>query len=234
MTRTQCVVFGGSSGIGEATARALLAAGHAVTIAGRDAGKLAAAADRLGDVATAAVDATDRPAVDALFARLGPIDHLVIALSGGRGGGPFRELALADVRSGMDGKLYAQLSVAQAALPTLRSSLTFVGSISARTAVPGTAGLAAINGALEAAARTLAVELAPLRVNVVAPGIIDTPWWDARPAAMKEAAFRRAAEALPVRRVGAAADVAAAIAMVALNGYMTGTVLEVDGGAHLQ
>ncbi|HWO22950.1 MAG TPA: SDR family oxidoreductase, partial [Kofleriaceae bacterium] len=114
---------------------------------------------------------------------------------------------IADVRSGLEHKLLAQLSVAQASLATLAAagSITFVSSASARMAIAGTTGLAAINAGIEAAVRTLALELAPIRVNAVSP----------------------------VRRVGHPEDVAAAIAMVATNGFMTGTVLAVDGGAPL-
>jgi NAD(P)-dependent dehydrogenase (short-subunit alcohol dehydrogenase family) len=230
------VVFGGSSGIGEATARAFAAAGARVTIVGRDPQKLAAAATRLpGGVAARAVDAMDRRAVDALFAELGPFDHLVLSISGGKGAGPFRRLALEELRSGIEHKLLAQLSVAQASLGTIAAagSITFVTSSSARVAVAGTAGLAAINGAVEAAVRTLALELAPIRVNAVSPGIVDTPWWDGAPAALKDGAFAQAAAALPVRRVGQPEDVAAAIAMIATNGFMTGTIVAVDGGAPL-
>ena len=230
------VVFGGSSGIGEAVAHAFATAGDRVTIIGRDPRKLAAARERLPDGVTARpVDATDRRAVEALFAELGPFDHLVLSISGGKGGGPFRQLALDDLRSGIEHKLLAQLSVAQAALVTIAASgsITFVSSASGRMAIANTAGLAAINAGLEAAVRTLALELAPLRVNAVSPGIIDTPWWDAAPAALKTGAFAQAADSLPVRRVGRPEDVAAAIAMVATNGFMTGTVIAVDGGAHL-
>jgi NAD(P)-dependent dehydrogenase (short-subunit alcohol dehydrogenase family) len=230
------IVFGGSSGIGEAAARSFAAAGSRVTIVGRDPQKLAAARERLPAGVTAkAVDAMDRAAVDALFAELGAFDHLVLSISGGKGAGPFRKLALADLRSGIEHKLLAQLSVAQASLATIAAagSITFVSSGSGRMAIPNTTGLAAINGALEAAVRTLALELAPIRVNAVSPGIIDTPWWDAAPTALKEGAFAQAAASLPVRRVGRPEDVAAAIAMVAANGFMTGTVIAIDGGAPL-
>lgn len=230
------IVFGGSSGIGEAAARAFAAAGSRVTIVGRDPQKLAAARERLpAGVVAKAVDAMDRAAVDALFAELGAFDHLVLSISGGKGAGPFRKLALDDLRSGLEHKLLAQLSAAQASLATIAEtgSITFVSSASARMAIPNTAGLAAINAALEAAVRTLALELAPIRVNAVSPGIIDTPWWDAAPATLREGAFAQAASALPVRRVGRPEDVAAAIAMVATNGFMTGAVIPVDGGAPL-
>jgi NAD(P)-dependent dehydrogenase (short-subunit alcohol dehydrogenase family) len=230
------IVFGGGSGIGESVARSFATAGSRVTIVGRDAQKLAATRERLPvGVAEKAVDATDRRAVEALFAELGPFDHLVLSISGGKGGGPFRQLAIDDLRSGIEHKLLAQLSVAQASLATIAEagSITFVSSASARMAIANTVGLAAINAALEAAVRTLALELAPIRVNAISPGIIDTPWWDAAPTALKDGAFAQAATSLPVRRVGRPEDVAAAIAMVATNGFMTGTVIAVDGGAPL-
>jgi NAD(P)-dependent dehydrogenase (short-subunit alcohol dehydrogenase family) len=233
---THVIVFGGSSGIGEETARRFAEAGARVLIVGRDRARLEAARARLpAGVEAAAADGGDRAAVDALFAARGRFDHLVISLSGGKGAGPFRQLALADLRSGLEAKLLAQLDVAQAALATIaeRGSITFVSAASSRAAIPGTAGLAAINGAIEAAVRTLARELAPIRVNAVSPGVIDTPWWERMPAATKDAMFARAAQTLPVQRVGMPADVAAAIVMAANNGFMTGTVIEVDGGAHL-
>ena len=80
--------------------------------------------------------------------------------------------------------------------------------------MPGTAGLAAINGAIDAAVRTLAKELAPTRINAVSPGVIDTPWWDAMPKEAKERVFGEVAERLPVRRVGRPEDVAQAIAFL--------------------
>lgn len=229
------VVFGGSSGIGAALVARRVASGDHVTAVGRDPERLAALARAAPGAATASVDARDRRAVDAFFAAAGEVDHLVLAHSGGRGAGPFRSLALADLRAGLEAKLLSQLEVAQAALPHLRAggSLTFVSAISSRAAIPGTAGLAAINGAIEAVARTLARELAPLRVNAVAPGIIDTPWWDRMPPDARDAAFRHARETLPVGRVGRPEEAAAAISLCIDDGFMTGSVLDVAGGAQL-
>lgn len=120
-------------------------------------------------------------------------------------------------------------------MPALREdgSATLVTAGSARAALAGTSGLAAINGALEAMVRPLAAELAPLRVNAVSPGLIATPWWDGMPADQREAAFAKAAAWLPARRIGTARDVALAVLLVAANTYVTGTVVECDGGAHL-
>ena len=130
------VVFGGSSGIGEAVARRMAARGSRVVITGRDPGRLAAAADRLGGaVQTAAVDASDRDAVDAFFAdQVLAVDHLVLSFSTGRAGGPFRDLSMADLVAAVGGKLVAYLSVLQAALPRLRAdgSVTFIGAGASR------------------------------------------------------------------------------------------------------
>lgn len=227
------VVMGGSSGIGEATAALFASQGAEVVITGRDESRLRAAVDRIGRVRGEAVDGTDADRAAAFFERTGAFDHLVLAMTGATGAGPLASLDLADLRAGLEAKLFAHLICLKAALPTLRESVTFVSAASARSALPGTAGLAALNGAIEASVRPLAAELAPIRVNAVSPGVIDTPFWEGMARAAKEAQFRAAAEALPVRRVGRPEEVANAIAMVARNGFMTGTVLEVDGGLHL-
>ena len=112
-------------------------------------------------------------------------------------------------------------------------SVTIVSAVSARTAFAGTAGLAATNGALEAIVAPLAVELAPLRVNAVSPGVIDTPWWDGMPDDQRRAYFDAVAAVTPTRRVGRPADVADAIAYLAGAGFVTGTVLECTGGVNL-
>jgi NAD(P)-dependent dehydrogenase (short-subunit alcohol dehydrogenase family) len=228
------VIVGGTSGIGEAAAQLFAARGYRVTVGGRDRGRLAAARERPGWTALQ-VDGTSAESARAFFEQAGPIDHLVLALSAGKGAGPFRTLALAEVRAGFEAKLWAHLTCLQAALPHLAESgsVTFISAISARAALAGTAGLAAINGAIESMVRPLAAELGPIRVNAVSPGVIDTPWWNAMPGRAKEEFFRNAAQSLPVRRVGKPADVAAAIVMLAESAFITGTVIEVDGGAHL-
>lgn len=132
-------------------------------------------------------------------------------------------------------KFFAQFYAAQAALPFLRKdgSLTFVSAISARAARPGTAGLAAINGAIEAIVKPLARELRPLRVNAVSPGVVATPWWDRLPAEVRGTLLRESADASLVGRNGKPEELAEAIAFLVANGFVTGTVLEVDGGIRL-
>jgi len=230
------VVMGGSSGVGLATVRRLAAAGARVIATGRDRTKLESALAGLGErVSGEAFDGGDRQALDAFFARLGRFDHLVLTLSGGEGAGEFAGLDLAALRRGFEAKFWPQLEAAQAGLPALRQggSITFLSAISARIANPGTAGLGAINGALESMIGTLARELKPSRVNAVSPGVIDTPWWDRFPAEVKADLFRQQAQTLPVGRVGQADDVAHAIQFLIENPFMTGAVIECDGGMRL-
>jgi NAD(P)-dependent dehydrogenase (short-subunit alcohol dehydrogenase family) len=233
------VVLGGSSGVGLATVARLAAAGAHVIAVGRDAARLdralAGIETQRGRVTGEALDCTDRAALERFFARVGRVDHLVLTLSGGEGGGAFDTLDLAALRRGFEAKLWPQLEAAQAGLRVLRrdGSITFLTAISARIANPGTAGLGAINGAIESMIGTLARELAPLRVNAVSPGVIDTAWWDRFPADVKTRLFREQADTLPVRRVGAAQDVAHAINFLMDNTFMTGAVIECDGGLRL-
>jgi NAD(P)-dependent dehydrogenase (short-subunit alcohol dehydrogenase family) len=231
--KQRVAIVGGSSGIGEATAARFAALGADVIIGGRDPARVEAAARRISRARGETIDGTDAASAKRFFESVGAFDHLVITLTGAKGAGPIRALALDDLRAGFEAKLFGCLTTLQAALPFVRASITFVSAASARAALPGTAGLAAINGAIEAAVRPLAAELAPLRVNAVSPGMIDTPWWDAMPKEQKDGFFRQASETLPVGRVGRPEDVGDAIVLLATNGFVTGTVLEVDGGAHL-
>ncbi|RFU49715.1 SDR family oxidoreductase [Paraburkholderia sp. DHOC27] len=234
----QVVVLGGSSGIGLSTVSWLAAAGANVTAVGRNQDKLDKALASFGGhgrVAGEALDCNDRAALERFFARAGKVDHLVLTLSGGEGGGLFSELDLRALRRGFEAKFWPQLEAAQAALPALRrdGSMTFVTAISARIANPGVAGLGAINGALESMLGTLARELAPLRVNAVSPGVIDTAWWDKLPEAARTELFEQQARTLPVGRVGRPDDVAHAIRFLMENTFMTGSVIECDGGLRL-
>ena len=230
------VIIGGSSGIGLATAQRLLANGLQVTVAGLGKQRLDAAGETLGGKARALVlDAADPVQVREFFATLGAFDHLVLALGSGRGMGAFATLDLGEVRRGFEEKVWPHLSCAQAALPHLRKdgSITFVSAVSGQMAAPGTAGLAAANGALAIVTPVLAAELRPLRVNAVSPGVVDTPWWGFLDADQRQGAFADYAKKSLVGRVGAPDDIAKAIAFLIEDSFVTGHVLVCDGGLRL-
>jgi NAD(P)-dependent dehydrogenase (short-subunit alcohol dehydrogenase family) len=230
---TTALVVGGSSGIGLATARALAAHGMSAHVVGRDPAKLDAL--RAEGLTTHRADATRLDEIEPVLAAVGPIDALVLSISAAKGAGPLAELDLALVREELETKVFGYLTTIRAALPHLApaGSITLLGAVSARMAMAGTAGLAAVNGAVEAIVAPLARELAPIRVNGVSPGWVDTPWWSGLPADARAAHFASTAAMLPVGRIAAAEDIAACVALAATNSNMTGTVLGCDGGAPL-
>lgn len=226
----QIIVAGGASGIGLSAALQFKAQGGAVTVTGRNTAKLTAAA-RQGLI-TAQVDSTDRNALNNFFKNYGPIDHLVISLSGSKGMGNFADLSLQVLREGFAEKFWANLDTVQATLPYIKKngSITLVTAISGIAKLPGTSGLGAINGALEIMVQVWAKEFDQVRVNAVSPGVVDTGWWDFLPADKKEEAFAEFSRQIKVGRVGQPEEIADAILFAASNNYMTGKVIACDGG----
>jgi NAD(P)-dependent dehydrogenase (short-subunit alcohol dehydrogenase family) len=230
------LVIGGTSGVGLAVARQLASRGHAVHIAGRNTERLNRATAAIdGDVHGHVLDAADAAAATALAARIAPIQHLVITLAGKGGAGPLSDLPLDGLRQAFEEKYWPTVTALQASLAHLseNASITLVGAVTARAALPGTAGIGSLNAAVEGLVQPLAAELAPIRVNAVSPGFVDTPWWDGLAAEDRSALFKQAADGLPTKRIAMAPDVAEAIVLLATNPNITGTVIETDGGAHL-
>lgn len=223
------VVVGGSSGIGLATAELAKREGADVVIASRSAAKLDPVAERL-KVTAIPTDVTSDQSVAELFRRTGPVDHVVLTAAQLRTG-PFKTVAMEDVRATMEGKFWGAWRVAREAGIRPGGSLTLVtGFLSVRPR-PNSAIISAANGALESLARALALELAPVRVNAVSPGVIDTPIRASMPEAARKEMLARTAAALPVGRVGAAEDIAQQIMSFMANGFATGSIVYLDGGA---
>jgi NAD(P)-dependent dehydrogenase (short-subunit alcohol dehydrogenase family) len=233
MSDRTALVVGGTSGIGLATARRLHALGADVHIAGRSKERLDGVAASDPDLAGHQADGSNAVEIGALAEAIGPIDWLVVTLSGSEGIGPIADLDIGMLRRAFDAKFWGHITTVQAALPQLTpaGSITLLGAITARTAAPGTAGIAAINAAVEALVKPLAAELAPVRVNGVSPGFVDTPWWSGLPEEARQAYFAQAAQVLPVRRIATADDIAEAVVLAATNPNLTGTIIETDGGA---
>lgn len=206
------LVIGASGGIGKATADAFAAVGAAVARPARD-----------------ALDVTDDRSVAAFFAGAGPFDHVVVAAAQTKTG-PVAGLDLPDAQAAMNSKFFGAYRVARAAQVNEGGSITFVSGFLSQRPSASSVLQGAINAALEALARGVALERAPVRVNTVSPGLIDTPLYAEMDEAARQAMFAKAAGRLPARRIGQAEDIAQAILFVATNPYATGSTVTVDGG----
>ncbi len=196
---TRVLVVGGSSGIGRATAARFRQAGADVLICARDEGRLAEAARDLG-VRCTVLDTGDAAAVDALFAREAPFDHVVVSAARTKSG-PVGALALDDAKASFESKFWGAYRIGRAARIADAGSLTFVSGFLSHRPSAASVLQGAINAALEALARGLALERAPVRVNTVSPGLIDTPLYAGMADADRAAMFERSAARLPARRV---------------------------------
>ena len=225
------VITGGATGIGRATAKLAASLGARVVLMGRTESRLQAVTESIGKAASYhVVDVTDDAAVKRAFQDVGAFDHL-ITCAAGITIGPFAELEERAFRDFFEVKFWGQYRCIRAALPRLskQGSITLLSGYLYRKPTPGFSPFAAVNGAIEALVKVLAIELAPVRVNALAPGQIDT----LREILGEEANRGRcqaAAAKLPVGRIGTPEEVAQAALFLMGNGFTTGTTLDVDGG----
>lgn len=227
------LIVGRGSGIARAIALAVTENGGQVIAAARGLADLAGAY-RGTDIGVEQVDVTDESSIAALASRIGPLDHVVSAASA-RARGGYADLTADLVNASFATKVTGPLLLAKHLAGNLASdgSFLFMAGATALKPTPGMLAVGATNAAVDAITAGLAVELAPIRVNAISPGTIDTGAYDALGAERKAALFKARSATNPARRIGTADDIAVAAVMALTNGFLTGACIPVDGGEHL-
>lgn len=230
----RALVLGGTSGIGLAAVRMLAEKGANVVGFGRSEANLKQAGSEVPAAEFQALDVLDRDAMAAVFAAFAPIDILVNAATGGeRASGPFMQMDL-DGFTGSFRKLWGYANSVRLAGEHLADDacITLVSGFPARKCNPGMSAISTVGNAVEGFTRAVAVEIAPKRINVVAPGTIDTPMFPGEGDTRVQFLERATAGNL-IKRAGSADEVASGILFTIENDYVTGTTIDVDGGALL-
>ncbi len=230
------VLLGGTSGLGLATAAAAAREGAAVVVVSSKPDRVARALDTLPPGSEGhAADLGDEVAVRRLFDAVGAFDHLVYTAGESLQLGPLADTDLQIARRFFELRYWGALTAVKLAAPRIRpgGSIVLTTGIASLRPRAGWALGASVCGAMDALTRALAVELAPLRVNAVSPGVIRTPLWDSIPEADRAAMYESVAASLPVGRIGEAEDVAQAYLYLMRQPFGTGQALVVDGGTIL-
>lgn len=224
------IVIGGSSGIGAAVVKAAAARGAQVVLAGR---RLVSGVEN--GLRSEPVDVTDAASLQRLFETVGRFDHLVYTSGPSVRAKTLIETDLVEAQENFNVKLWGSLRAIQLALPFLseHGSISLTSGQLGRKSVAGQFIKTGINAATEALVKQLAKELAPRRVNAISPGVIDTPAYAGLAEDQRLAMFAKAGGTLPVGRVGQAQAVAAGYVLAMENGFMTGAVIDIDGGGLL-
>lgn len=224
----KAIIFGGTSGIGLATAKRLAASGAEVIAISRNPEK---AGDVPSGVTLKKCDVLDRDAMQALFKECAPFDILVSAATGGsRAIGPFLDMDMDGYRASFD-KLWGYANVVRFGAEHMGpdGSIVLVSGAPARKCKPGQVALSSVGGAVEALVRSIAPEIAPKRINVVSPGTIDTPIVQIQ-GAERDALYEKMTAENVIPRAGTADEVAQGIVFMIENDFVTGTTIDVDGG----
>lgn len=232
------VVLGGTSGIGFAVAEAAVGAGATVVVASSNAERVQHAVKALGGAERArghALDLSDEGAVKALFEREQSFDHLVFTAGESLALSKLADTDLEAARRFFELRYWGAFTAAKCGTARIRAggSIVFTSGLAAARPHPTWSLGASICAAMEGLTRALAVELAPIRVNIVAPGIVKTPLWDSFAPADREALYAHSAARLPVGHVGEAGEIARAYLYLMEQTYTTGEVVRVDGGGAL-
>ena len=229
------VILGGTSGIGLAVAAAAEKEGMAVTVVSSRRSSVDLALSEVPGTTGAVVDLSDDAAVAAFFAGAGEFDHLVYTAGEQLALMPVAGLDLDEARKFFGLRYFGALGAVRSALPHLSAhgSITLTSGTAAARGGPGWSVASSICGAVEGLTRSLAVELAPLRVNAVAPGVVRSPLWQNIAEADREQMYDQIGAAIPADRVGEVEDVARAYLYCITQTWVTGTVLTTDGGSVL-
>jgi NAD(P)-dependent dehydrogenase (short-subunit alcohol dehydrogenase family) len=228
------LVIGRGSGLARAIVLAANDAGAQVVAAGRNAEALRAAYTGEPGVTAEAVDLTDEASIATLGERLGTVDH-VVSTASARARGRIADLDRDAIRLSFDTKVIGPLMLAKHLAPRVNEGGSFVifsGVAAAKIAV-GTLGVAITNAAADTLARSLALELAPIRVNAISPGVIDTGAWDAFGEQGKADYFANISARNPARRIGTPEDIAQGVLFAMTSTFLTGQTLHIDGGEPL-
>lgn len=230
------IIIGGSQGIGLETAKEAIRKGANVTIASRSLKKLERAKKYLDNkVSIYSLDGSNENEVKAFFDGFKEVNHLIISSSTGYGG-PIKELDMNAAKSLFDSKLWVQMNAVKHASSKMSKgdSITLFSGIVGKKPIAGQMPYTGVAGAVESLGKMLALELAPTRVNVITPGFIHTSAWDTfMPEEQQHDFFKGFAETLPVQQIGLAKDVTKGVLFFMESDYVTGAVLDIDGGQKL-
>ncbi|MEV5957335.1 SDR family oxidoreductase [Streptomyces sp. NPDC051987] len=235
LTGQTVVVVGGSAGIGLEAARRVRAAGGEVVLVARNAERLRQAAEELRPLSTAVLDAQDTARLERFLGELPErVDHVLVT-AGSPSYTPLDELDLTAAARDFGGRIAMTLAVARAGREKVRAggTLVFIGGTGGRRPAPGMAVMGAVTAALPALVANLALEVAPVRVNLIAAGFVDTPLSAALLGDQLEARREELRKTLPIGRVVGPADVAALALHLMVNGALTGATYDIDGGQQL-
>ena len=230
------VILGGSSGIGLAVAEHASSQGANVVVVSSNPERIQKAVESLGGSAEGqTADLSDECSVAALFTRLGPLDHLVFTAGDSLQLNELADTDLTQARRAFELRYWSALAAVKYASPHIRKggSIVLTTGIAGLRPRKGWVIAASVCGTIEALTRALAVELAPIRVNAVSPGVVRTNLWQNMPAAERENLFESVGKSLPVGRVGEADDIAQAYLFLMQEGFATGQTVVVDGGTVL-
>ena len=215
--KTTFVIIGGTSGIGEAVAQHFTNESNIVHVASRSTG----------------LDISDENSVHHYFESIGPIDHLVITAGSFAPSGKVVDVVTEEAKNAFDTKFWGSIHAAKNAARYLKpnGSITLTTGMLSRKVVANTYVKSAMNAALETVTKVLAKELAPIRVNAVSPGLTATTAYQNMDEEYRKSMYDNAKQNLPVGHIGQASDIAMAYVMAIANPYMTGSIIDVDGGA---